>query len=1135
LVLESLLGYSAQVLLAGQAIAAGWKADFPEHEETLRPDMMLVDVASDGKAPHLLIQVYPPSQGLEKTVQGSRWQASAATRMMELCHATEVRLGLLTNGEQWMLVDAPRGETTGFITWTAGLWFDEPITLRAFRSLLGVQRFFGVGADETLESLLKASANDQQEITDQLGLQVRHAVEILIQMIDRADQDSGGELLAGIGDGKTQNVPALLYEAALTVMMRLVFMLSAEERRLLPLDDSLYAENYAASTLLSQLRELADQHSEDVLALRYDAWSRLLAAFRAVYSGIRHERLSLPAYGGSLFDPDKYPFLEGRSIKPETESAKNKEIPLPIDNRTVLHLLEALQMLKVDGEARRISFRALDVEQIGHVYEGLLDHIAVRAKELVIGLRGAKRQEPEVALSAIEMMAKKKESEFTAWLNENTGRSLPALKNSLASDLLLKDADFSNRLRMACGNDENLFARISPFAGLMRSDDFNVPVVIRPGSVYVTTGTARRATGTHYTPRSLTEPVVLHTLEPLVYTGPAEGLPREQWHLRGPEELLALKVCDMAMGSGGFLVQVVRYLAERLVESWALYGEDLSDGEASGIHFQAVNAAADTDISDPIILARRMVAERCIYGVDKNPLAVEIAKLSLWLVTLDKNKPFSFLDHSLKCGDSLVGCSEDDFLRWAHGYKASTMTLFDEQIRTQLETAREKRRALENFLSDNTQAVAQKTAMLKDAEQAMAHTKRGCDLLTGARLLGLKPKELDDLQINLLFPYMAGELDGVVEVARHPAAARALAVAHKEHVFHWEFEFPEVFERGGFSAFVGNPPFLGGKRISTNLGEHYHNNIKGNWQHSIGSADLCAYFFIRCYQLLERNGTFGLIATNTIAQGDTRIIGLEFVINNGATIYRASPNANWPGIAAVYISIIFLKKGNWGGAKWLDNLAASGINSYLLEPGLVVGNPHKLMGNKKFAFQGTIVNGEGFILEKDEALTLLESDVKNGEVIKPYLNGQDLNTRPDQSPSRWIINFRDWSFEKASEYPDCLQILTERVKPIRDIKVAEGKQVHEYDYWKFWDKRLENYELIKLFDKVLVAPLVSKYVNFCFEPIDMVFMHKIGVFVCDTYGYFLILQSTFHQLWAWQNSSTLGSSTINYSLSDCVV
>jgi hypothetical protein len=191
--------------------------------------------------------------------------------------------------------------------------------------------------------------------------------------------------------------------------------------------------------------------------------------------------------------------------------------------------------LQIDGEARRISFRALDVEQIGHVYEGLLDHIAVRSSELVVGLRGAKRQEPEVALSALEEAAKKKEPDLLAWLKNETGRSESALRNALTPELLQKDPEMNNRLRATIGSDARLFARLAPFAGLVRADDFGAAVVILPGSVYVTSGTARRATGTHYTPRSLTEPVVQHTLEPLVYEGPAEGLPREQWRLHRPE------------------------------------------------------------------------------------------------------------------------------------------------------------------------------------------------------------------------------------------------------------------------------------------------------------------------------------------------------------------------------------------------------------------------------------------------------------------------------------------------------------------------------------------------------------------------------------------------------------------------
>ena len=160
-------------------------------------------------------------------------------------HGTGVRTGLVTNGEQWMLVDAPKGETTGFISWYATLWLEEPVTLRAFRSLLSLRRFFGVAEKDTLEAMLAESATNQQDVTDQLGYQVRKAVEVLIRSLDRADQDHGRALLPKVS-------PERLYEAALTVMMRLVFLFSAEERGLLRLGDPLYDQHYAVSTLRAQ-------------------------------------------------------------------------------------------------------------------------------------------------------------------------------------------------------------------------------------------------------------------------------------------------------------------------------------------------------------------------------------------------------------------------------------------------------------------------------------------------------------------------------------------------------------------------------------------------------------------------------------------------------------------------------------------------------------------------------------------------------------------------------------------------------------------------------------------------------------------------------------------------------------------
>ena len=366
-VLGHTLGLPGEVLAEGQKIPQTIKATISEHGETLLPNFVVrnPDGVPDAGKTRLLIQTYPASQNLDKPVTGLHWKASPATRMMELLHATDVRLGLVTNGDRWMLVDAPRGETTGFASWYASLWLEESITQRAFRTLLGTHRFFAVPTNETLEEMLKESASNQQEVTDQLGYQVRRAVEVLIQSLDRADQDHGRKLLEGVPE-------TVLYEAALTVMMRLVFLFSAEERELLLLGDPLYDQHYSVSTLGEQLRETADQQGEEILERRHDAWCRLLSTFRAVFGGVQHERLNLPAYAGNLFNPDRFPFLEGRQSK--TTWRNTLANPLPVNNRTVLHLLEALQLLQVKvpgggpAEARRLSFRALDIEQIGHVY-----------------------------------------------------------------------------------------------------------------------------------------------------------------------------------------------------------------------------------------------------------------------------------------------------------------------------------------------------------------------------------------------------------------------------------------------------------------------------------------------------------------------------------------------------------------------------------------------------------------------------------------------------------------------------------------------------------------------------------------------------------------------------------------------
>ncbi|HCK4506530.1 TPA: hypothetical protein N0H38_004310 [Pseudomonas aeruginosa] len=357
-------------------------ADLPEHGVTLLPDFAVV---GNGDQPLMLVHAYGQDVDLDATQKLDGWASTPAERMVRLCRATGCRLGLVTNGERWMMVDAPVGAVTTFASWYARIWGQESITLQAFVHLLGIRRFF-VDESERLPALFDRSLKFQDDVTDALGEQVRRAVEVLIQSLDKADQDRDRELLRGVKEAE-------LYEAALTVMMRLVFLLSAEERGLLLLGDERYEANYALSTLRMQLRA----ESDEILERRWDAWSRLLAVFRAVYGGIKHENLRLPALGGSLFDPDRFPFLEGRARGSDwrTDPAK----PLPIDNRTVLLLLEAIQQF----QGRTLSYRALDVEQIGYVYEGLLERTVKRTAEVTLELDATKSaQSPWITLAELE-------------------------------------------------------------------------------------------------------------------------------------------------------------------------------------------------------------------------------------------------------------------------------------------------------------------------------------------------------------------------------------------------------------------------------------------------------------------------------------------------------------------------------------------------------------------------------------------------------------------------------------------------------------------------------------------------------------------------------------------------------------
>ena len=575
----------------------------------------------------------------------------------------------------------------------------------------------------------------------------------------------------------------------------------------------------------------------------------------------------------------------------------------------------------------------------------------------------------------------------------------------------------------------------------------------------------------------------------------------------------------------------------------------------------------DDDL-DRLIVAKRLIAERCVYGVDKNPLAVEMAKLSLWLETLQKDKPFTFVDHALRCGDSLVGVTVEQLRFWDLDVSSHVhqLGIGINEVWIRIREAIAKRMELESFTVNSREDRAKKEALLAVSQARIKDLKDRADLLVMSYLASCKRSQQDDLRRELLL-VANGEMD-VSESQRE-----LLPDLEALRPFHWELEFPEVFlgasvvlasaslsqrklsdhrtlsgsEGSGFDAICGNPPFMGGQKITGAMGTAYRdflvewiaNNVKG-------SADFVAYFFLQISRLLKDDGCFGLVATNTISQGDTREVGLDQVATKGK-IYRAIPSRPWSGTAALEVAYVWVKKGEWNGKYLLDEKSVNGITPYLTEISKVKGNPEKLKENEGKSFKGTEFHGMGFVLEPEEANALITQNPKNKDVLFPYINGEDLNTNYDQSASRWVINFRDWALSPeyddpknpkgapyASDYPDCLEIVERLVKTERESK-ADKNQTNKDTAKRWWQfKRItkELYEMIAQCDRVLVVSQTSKYHGFVLAPNNIIYSHKVVAFPNPKFNFFSLMSSSFHTNWVLFFGSSLETRPV-YTPSDC--
>jgi hypothetical protein len=1113
--------------------AAAYTHAVPEYGVVLRADAALCDPRN----PRALVMRYPHGTPLDHRLAGERWNASPVDRLTLLCRAQHVRIGLLTDGERVMLVWVPGAGAGGHATWETALFTEsrERNLFQSFVSLLHASRFFAVREDQQLEALFEASEKAQNQVTGQLGLQVRQAVELLVSALSRADLERGGALLSGIS-------PHRVYEAAATVMMRLVFLLYAEERDLLPLADPLYAEHYAASTLCEQLNEQAAMEGDEPLERRGAAWFRLLALFRIIYAGLSHDRLRIPPYGGRLFDPDRFAFLEGRRAGEAWSDTASR--PLPVDDLTVRAILEAIQTLPIresgSKERRRLSFRSLDVEQIGHVYEGLLDHGAERVDDVYVGLVGKTGAEAEIPLANLEKAAGQGQQPLVSFLHDFTGKSPSAIERLIERGRAVVDGNDAEARRLVntvCDNNAALAGRVSPFVYALRTDLHGLPVVFPPETLVVKQTRARRDSGTEYTPRELAEEMVRYALEPLAYSpGPKEGAESDRWRLRSSAELLGLKICDPAVGSGAFLVSACRYLADRVVEAWVVEKPE----------------RAKENRDDLTLEARRGVVDRCLYGVDRDPMAVEMAKLSLWLITMARERPFSFLDHSICEGDSLIGISSLDELCYLHispesgrAVHARTHVNATEFVQPLVETATGLRLELESLPNISVRDAEHKQQLNDEANQLLRESVIIADgVVATAISTAAEARKRGDVAFQGFASLVASALASKTDVQRRDAFDRLrsrneqlLNAGRPENApprtpLHWPLAFPEVFSRsrGGFDAMVGNPPFVGGKKISTSFGSDFREYLVADIALGRkGHADLVGYFFLRATTLAD---SFAFLAVNTIAEGDTREVVLDSLTLGGWRIVRAVKSRPWPGAAGIHISQVWLSRNAPKQQAFLDDVPVADIVPSLSAARRITGNPFRLLANEGIAFIGTFVLGMGFTMPPDEAQRLIRLDKKNSEVLFPYIGAEDVCSRPDLSASRWIVNFHEWSLDKAKQYAECFAYIEERVKPERLSKKGKVYEQARTKWWWYQNRRPGLQKALSGKAQVIVMPLHSKAVLPAICVSRAVFSHGVAVIASNDYSLYGLMTSTLHRAWAKRYGSSLETRT-RYTPSDC--
>src|SRR5579884_2278709 len=932
-VLDTFLGYEATRWQKGNRVAPEWK-----HETLLRerlaPQRVLF-CASDQRVPALFVWV-------EQARQLGQGQGRAAYgKLLELLRAKNVRFGLLTNGRQFRLCYAGL-DYDSWVEWDSEEWFaGEELRRRlyGFYTLLGPTGMNPADASSTEFPLLlaaEASRTRQGDLSSVLGEQVREAVELLLNAMNQTVHARPAllEMVRRMPSGEVLSERRLLdalYQASVRLIMRLVIILFAEARDMLPRSMAQYDESYGLEGLYEQLREAEQYEGRAVLEERESAWARLLSLFSLIYEGSTLPSLPVREYGGLLFRP-------GRHDDPDPiqrASALFESADIAISDAAVLRLLALLKNGKV--KIRRgnhnswvsgpVDFSELRTEYIGLMYQGLLDYNLYRAAAPMIFLNLG--QEPVLPLELLEKMDDRHLKDLLKKLSSEKGRGPVSSEDEADTDengesseqedaveeepvadgteveegpvdeevaevetqeeaTTQTESDIYRQraqawaehavvvgglLKRPKGKGQDVLYRYEKERRSLARRLIKGGRVIEPGEFYlVQRGGTRKGSGTFYTRPQLAVPIARHTLEPLLHTTLPDGtrIPKT------PEEILSIKVCDPACGSASFLVAALHYITDVQYQSLLYHGRIRQvPGEDQTVvtvlprptlPYGTPSRAREGEELLPVPVTderleamtkarlRRYVVERCLYGVDLSPLAVELARMSLWIETMDRDLPFTFLDHKIKVGNSLVGAWFDTFreypvMAWLRDggdarhtngvrYKPNEWTNAIKQTRNDVikpEIVEQIRASLPQLFPEDVQQTPEGIHDQMTNEMEQIHRMP-------IESIREREERYRAMQDRTEYQEMKRAFDRWCAAWFWPGDELACAptprnfynpsertreivdeLANELHFFHWEIEFPEVFARRehGFDAVLANPPWEISKPVSLEFFSDY--------------------------------------------------------------------------------------------------------------------------------------------------------------------------------------------------------------------------------------------------------------------------------------------------------------------------